>query len=537
MQVNPCHDLRPGYICLMKQKNLLYVLAGFLVFKLALHLYLNPQWSFHRDELLYLALGRRLDWGYASVPAGIGFWAWMGEHMFGGSVWGIRLISTLFGTATIGLTGLMTIEMMPREHYGSRFNLVLVGLAGLTCGAFLRPCMLFMPVVFDVFYWTLICFFLLKYINSQQSVWLLWLGVATGIGLLNKYTVFILLFALLPGLFLSPLRGIFTEKRLYLGAGLALLTISPNLYWQYDHGFPLFHHFSALAETQFAHVTVGAFTGDQFLFYLSAFPVWLAGLYFLLWHKTAAAWRVFGWMFLTTIAVLLYFSAKSYYSLGAYPVLIAAGASFLSTLTANRFRWVRWVLLVWLLGFGVLSIPTALPLFPAEREAKFIQELAQTPGLEGILRWEDGQQHTMPQDFADMMGWEELGDQMGKIWQADPDKSTAYIYAENYGQAGAIEQFGRAYRVPEVWSFSDNYQYWLPEAPPPGLKTLYYVNDELGDDMPGFFQEIEKVWTLEMPLSRQHGVQIYRCTQPTPAFFERIGKAIQAVKTNQQIED
>ncbi|MBK8507039.1 MAG: hypothetical protein IPL46_35630 [Saprospiraceae bacterium] len=32
----------------------------------------------------------------------------------------------------------------------------LVGFAGLLSGAFLRPGMLFQPVVFDIFYWTLI---------------------------------------------------------------------------------------------------------------------------------------------------------------------------------------------------------------------------------------------------------------------------------------------------------------------------------------------------------------------------------------------
>jgi hypothetical protein len=242
-------------------------------------------------------------------------------------------------------------------------------------------------------------------------------------------------------------------------------------------------------------------------------------------------------MYITTLAVLLLFSAKSYYSLGAYPVLLAAGAAFLTMLTETRARWVRVALLLWMLGFWALTIPAALPLFPPEKEAVVVKQLAQLPGLDGILRWEDGQLHDLPQDFADMTGWEELGRQMGEIWQAWPDKSTAYIYAESYGQAGAIEHFGRPYQVPEVWSFSDNYQYWLPDTPPNGLQTLFYVNDELGDDMPGFFLKIEKIWELDMPLSRQHGVQIYRCSSPTPAFFNKLEKAFLAAKSHKSIED
>lgn len=530
-------DLSPKLALAMRTLTSKQILLFWLVVNLIIHLIFNSLWSFHRDELLYLALGRRLDWGYASVPPGIGFWAWIGEHFLGGSVWAIRLIATLFGIATVGLTGLMAEEMLPQKHPAIKFHLWLIGMAGLCCGAFLRPAMLFMPVVFDIFYWTLISYLLLRYINSQQVQWLLWLGLATGLGLLNKYTIFIQLFALIPGLTFTPLRQIFREPKLYLAMGIALLVFSPNIYWQIEHGLPLFQHFGALAESQFAHVTPGGFLADQLQFFLPVLPVWLAGLYFLLLRKEASQWRVFGWMFICTLAVLLYFSAKSYYSLGAYPVLIAAGASFLTGLSQNRHRWIRWGLLGWMLLFGAMTIPAALPIFGPEKEAAVVQKLVQLPGMDGILRWEDGKYHTLPQDFADMIGWEELGLQMGKIWQADPDKSTAYIYADNYGQAGAIEHFGRIYGVPEVWSFSDNYQYWLPEAPPPGLKTFYYVNDELGDDMTGFFREIEKVWELDMPLSRQHGVQIYRCTQPTPAFFERIGKAIQSVKTHQPIED
>ena len=133
----------------MKMRNGLQILAVFLIAKFFLHLYLNGQWSFHRDELLYLALGRNLDWSYASVPAGIGFWAWFGDSILGGSVFALRLITTLFGTATVLLTGLMVKEMLTdKDRFDNKtgnFALFIVGLSGFVSGAFLRPCMLFMP--------------------------------------------------------------------------------------------------------------------------------------------------------------------------------------------------------------------------------------------------------------------------------------------------------------------------------------------------------------------------------------------------------
>jgi len=39
-----------------------------------------------------------------------------------------------------------------------------------------------------------------------------------------------------------------------------------------------------------------------------------------------------------------------------------------------------------------------------------------------------------------------------------------------------------------------------------------------------------------MPLSRQHGTQVYRCENPTPAFFDRINTAILKAKREEEIE-
>ena len=521
----------------IKNTPALGILAIFLAIKLVLHLCLNSQWSFHRDELLYLALGRHLDWGYTSVPAGIGFWAWFGDHILGGSVWAIRFISTVFGTATVLLTGLMAREMLPKAPQTGHFGLFLIGMAGLLSGAYLRPCMLFMPVVFDIFYWSLLCWLLLKYINTEKPAWLLWLGVAAGLGLLNKYTVLICLFALLPGIVFSPLRRVFSARQFYIAVGLALLIFLPNIVWQAERQFPVFRHMTELAQSQFAHVSLIGFLGDQLLFFLPALPIWLCGLYFLLFQKAGVRWRIFGWMYLVVLAVLLIFSAKSYYSLGAYPVLVAAGAAFLQSKVDGGARWIRVALPAFMLLTGVISFPTSIPLFAPEKEARFIKKMAIMPGLESILRWEDGQYYDLPQDFADMLGWSELAQKTTETWQKIPNKSTAAIFADSYGQAGAIDYFGRNQGLPRVLSFSDNYRYWLPERLPNDFQTLIYVNGELGDDMPGFFQNIEKIWELDMPLSRQHGDQIYLCRNPTPAFFERMNTAFARARTNLEIDD
>lgn len=519
----------------MKLPDWRYILAAFIVLKIALHLYLNTTWPFHRDEYLYLALGRRLAWGYAEVPPAIGFWAWFGQTVLGGSLTAIRLISTIFGTATVVLTALMAREFLPRDASG-RYSMLLIGIAGLTAGAYLRPCMLFMPVVFDVFYWTLLCWLFLKYINTSHSGWLLGFGVAAGLGLMNKYSVLILLFAMLPGLIFTKQLRIFSDRKFYYAVALALLILLPNILWQVSHDFPVFRHMFELAATQFVHVTWGSFFSDQMRFFLPVLPVWLVGLYVLVFRRETKAWRIFGWMYIGVLVVLLLLSAKSYYALGAYPVLVAAGAAWIELRTQVRRKWLRVVFPVLAVILGCITLPAVLPLFSPEKEARFVSHLAKVPGLHGVLRWEDGRHYALPQDFADMIGWEEIAHRVGVLWQAIPDKSTAAIYADSYGLAGAIEYFGRQYDVPAVMSFSASYRYWLPSSISNDFNTLIYVNRELGDDMPGFFESITKIWELDMPLSRQHGDKIYLCKDPTPAFFERIGGAIRRAQNNEEID-
>ena len=514
----------------------IHILLFLAAIKLIVHFSTNTLWSLHRDALLYLALGRHLDWGYASVPPSIAAFGWIADRLLGGSVFAIRLIPSIVSTLTVVLTAMMAYEMSSDKNpTRGRIAAFLVGVAGLTSGAFLRPGMLFQPVVFDIFYWTLMSWILLKYINTQDKKWLIWLGVTTGLGLLNKYSVAFLILGFLPWLLFSSHRNLLTKKVFYGMTGIALLIFLPNLIWQIQHQLPVIRHMEELAATQFVNVTVQGFILDQFFFFLPAVPLWFLGIYFLLFDKSGKRWKGFAWMYFSVMILLLLLKGKSYYTIGAYPVLIAAGAAFLEKLTVHKM-WIPASLVVLMLVIALPRYPIVLPIYHPEKEAAFFEKRKDSPIMQTALRWEDGRLHTLPQDFADMLGWEEIAEMTGKAWQKLEDKNTAAIYAENYGLAGAIEHFGKKYNLPEVLSFSDNYRYWLPDSLPTDFMTLIYVNDELGDDMPGFFHDIKKVGELDMPLSRQHGTVIFVCSGPTPAFFERINTAIKNAKNEVEIE-
>ena len=65
--------------------------------------------------------------------------------------------------------------------------------------------------------------------------------------------------------------------------------------------------------------------------------VWIPGLFFLLRKNEGKEFRPLGWLFVAVLLLFLGLSGKSYYTLGAYPVLMAAGGVFWE----NRWR-VSW---------------------------------------------------------------------------------------------------------------------------------------------------------------------------------------------------
>jgi hypothetical protein len=68
--------------------------------KIIFHLFTNTIWGFHRDELLYLALGRHPDWGFWSNPPLTGWLSWLMQNTLGDGQAAVRLIPALFSAAT-----------------------------------------------------------------------------------------------------------------------------------------------------------------------------------------------------------------------------------------------------------------------------------------------------------------------------------------------------------------------------------------------------------------------------------------------------
>lgn len=483
---------------------------GVAAVKLIFHLLYISRYGFHRDEFLYQALGRHPDFGFWSNPPLIGWMSWLTQHSLGSELWAMRLPSVLTGCALVLVAGLMA-----REMGGGRYAQLLAGLGILFSPAYLRSSHMFQPVVFDILFWSLMTLILLRYLNRQRPVYLYQFAVVFALGFLNKYSVVFLLLALVGVLLLSKHRQVLWSKHAGGAALLATSLLLPNLLWQFREGFPVVTHLSELAENQLGNVTVTNFLIDQIFMNFPGLILWLPGLWWLLRAKESTRFRLAGHLYLAVLLLFILLSGKSYYTLGLYPMLLSAGAVAWSE-WASRFP-VRTAIPALMLLLLLPILPLGVPVLPLKQLSKYCQSLINI-GFEAPMRWEDGRIHPLPQDYADMLGWKEFAPLVAEAIRAVPEGTTALLYCENYGQAGAIDHYGHHWDLPPAVSFADSYRLWIPLDT--GASALIYVNNELGEDVDALFDSVRLIGTISTPLAREYGTQVYLCEQPNGSFGE-----------------
>ncbi|MGE8379412.1 MAG: glycosyltransferase family 39 protein, partial [Sphingobacterium sp.] len=221
---------------------------------------INPIYDLHRDEFLHLDQANHLAWGYLSVPP-LTSWLSYLIKILGNSVFWIKFFPALFGALTI-LIVWKTIE----ELKGSLFALVF-GTCCVIFSVLFRLNTLYQPNSFDVLSWTLIYYFIIKYLNSGHHKWLYFIAVTFALGFLNKYNIAFLILGLIPAIIAVPERKVLFNSKLYYSILIAFLIILPNLIWQYMNNFPVLYHFKELAETQLINVNRCSFIRSQFLFF------------------------------------------------------------------------------------------------------------------------------------------------------------------------------------------------------------------------------------------------------------------------------
>lgn len=295
----------------------------FSILNMALHLVFYNTLGFHRDELLYFSLGQHLAAGYASVPPFIGFIAWLMIHTMGYSLFAARIIPMM-------LSGILVLlgAAIAKEMKGNSYAQVLAAIAIIVTPFNLRAFSMLQPVCFDVFFWSLIFWLALKWINTRADEYLLFLGLSAGMGLLNKYLIALEIVCLLMAFTLTPCRTVFTRKAFYLAIIIALVVFLPNIIWQITYHLPVLTHMRALNDSQLVHVNRVAFFTDQIFINSMALLLIIPGIIALCIDKNFKPCRPLVYASLAVLIFLAVLRGKSYYTGGLYPMLIAAGGVY-----------------------------------------------------------------------------------------------------------------------------------------------------------------------------------------------------------------
>ena len=119
---------------------------------------------------------------------------------------------------------------------------------------------------------------------------------------------------------------------------------------------------------------------------------------------------------------------------------------------------------LFLVTLSAITLPIVLPVQSPAATAQYAKRL----GLDVGTRTNYGTSLQLPQDFADMLGWEALVRATAEEWSnlPDNDRARAVITARNYGEAGALDHYGPRYGLPRVVSGAGSYWFFGPSDLP-----------------------------------------------------------------------
>ncbi len=407
----------------------------------------------HRDAFLYFAMGDHLRLWRMDFPPLIAILANVQTAIFGHTLAAARVFPMLEGTTILVLAALIA-----RELGGGPFAQGLAALPMLCEGLFLRPATLFQPVVLDQLWWTLALYTLLRIGRADAEGqaragrnWWLAFGVATGLGLLTKFSILFIGLAVLGALLVSRLRRSLRTPWPWAAAAIAFALGSPSIVGQVRLGFPVVGQMHQLVGSQLTHVTYTSFLLTQPLMVgVSGFLLALIGAAALVAWRPLAPYRAAGWACVLVFVLLMVLHGKAYYVGPIYPTLIAAGAVWLDRARLGRFpsvpRVFRWGMVTLMLAEGAVWFPILVPVLSPARTAAYITRA----GLEAANATNWGGTDLLPQDFADMLGWRHQSEVVARVYRTltPAEQAQAVLGADNYGEAGALEFYARRYGLP-----------------------------------------------------------------------------------------
>ncbi|MEU4294210.1 glycosyltransferase family 39 protein [Kribbella sp. NPDC026596] len=441
---------------------------------------LSGRYGYHRDELYFMAAGRHLAWGYIDQPPLTPLLARLSTTVFGDTVMGLRVLSTISCVITV-----IVVALIAREFGSDRRGQLLAAVCAAVSGFVVGVGHLVSTATYDLLAWMLIGLFAVKLLRTGDGRWWLALGLTAGIALENKYLVVLPIAALLISLLAVGPRDVLRSWWLPAGIAVAGLVALPNVIWQFQHDWPQLTVAGGISEDDGTENRI-MFIPLQLL-QLSPFlvPIWIAGfrrLWRMPWARSVAL------AYPLLCVVVLAVGGKSYYALPLLLVLVAAGCE-------PALGWIDRHRTAAFVGFVLTALTSALftlPVLPASAVDFVIP-----------VNKEQGEQ----------IGWPTLTTAVAAAWERIPpeQRSTATIFAGNYGEAGALLRYGPSHGLPPAYSGHMSFADW---GIPPDTNTgpVLLVEMERTPSFEDHFRDCSQVGTIDNIVSNdEDGTVIVQC--------------------------
>ena len=505
---------------MINEKNGTAIVVSVVVFKLAFYLASFARYGYFRDELYYIACSGHLALGYVDQPPLSILVLKLVRLVLGDSLFALRLLPALLGAAAVFLTGLTA-----RRLGGGKFAQGLSALAVAVGPVFLgNGGRYFSMNAFDIFFWALAGYLVVLIIATNRD---------------KLWPVFGLVVRVWPVEQIFP--GIFRDRAcggpdpdfraapafpgwFWLGAAIALFIFLPHILWEIKLGFPSLEFMRNASRLKNMPMSpLAFFLGQMGEVGVGSAPIWLLGLYYYFFDRKGKDLRFLGWMYLAVFALMVFQKAKVYYLTPIYPLLLAAGAVFVENLARRRsLRWLKPATAALILASGLIFAPLAVPLLPLKSFFKYQEITGFKPRQE-----ERSQLGILPQHYADMFCWEEMADTVARIYQgfSPEEKSDCLIYARNYGEAGAIDFFGKKYGLPRAVSAHNNYWLWGYGNWTGKTAIIWGASRDFKtslEDLQRGFEEVEPAATLNCPYAMpyENGRTIFVCRRLKISFHD-----------------
>ena len=475
--------------------------------------FLHREYGYHRDELFYIAIGDEWSFSNLDMLPLSPLYLKLFTFLFGYSLKVIHLASSLGSACTLGVACMIT-----KELGGKKYAILLTGTFLLFIGILGAEKMFTYNILNDLI-WVAALYGLVKALKNGNPRGAVFIGILVGIGMLNKVTVLFLPLAILLSLLLVPQRSWFRSKWIWIGGGIIILFTIPFLLWQFSHDWYLLDYGIKYSGELSYKASFPAFLWNQIApNNVLSFPVWLTGLFLLLFSAKWKTYRLLGicYIFFYLTFYLLHF--PNYFLQPLYAVLIPVGTisieQFLSRhnikkLTVKISR--AAIPVVYILA-SLPTLPFAIPILPVEQMATYLANF----GVDAGVRTTSAEQSVLPIYYADCFGWEEMVKEISVVYHQNSliENKGIGIITGNYGEASAVHFYKSKYDLPEA--ISTNGWYYFHTLQVHTFQSAYVSIGVSVDFLREMFSRVEQKGLFSNPycMPFENNQSVYLCTNP-----------------------